>query len=85
MEFSVKLFGCLFLIFSALLGGTIVEWDLNVWVPVLHRMWPNAFNYNGPIELGWFVKILTGLFLTGPAITIGAISLLLLAVGIISR
>ena len=43
--------GCFGLIIAMLLGGWFLQYDLNFWVPILHKAWPETFANNAPYAL----------------------------------
>jgi hypothetical protein len=75
--------GCLSLILTGLVGGWLLQYDLNHWIPVLHRAFPEAIHNTGPITSIFPWLFIVGFFLGGPAFVIAVITFLLSVLGII--
>lgn len=75
--------GCLGFILTGLVGGWLLEYDLNHWVPVLHKLAPGFINNAGPFHMS-FLMWCAGFPLGAPAFTVAIITFFLTTLGIIN-
>jgi hypothetical protein len=75
---------CLVLILTGLIGGWMLQYDLNHWIPILHRAFPAAISDPGPFTTVFPWLFIAGFFLGGPAFLVAVCTFLLSVLGIIS-
>ena len=75
--------GCFGLIFSMLIGGWLLQYDLNFWVPRLHAMWPQTFANHAPYALFPWCFLL-GIILFEVSIPVALITFILSVFGVLA-
>jgi hypothetical protein len=75
--------GCLSIfVLMGLIGGWFLQYDLNMWAPILHRMSPETFSNPGPFHMS-FLMWVAGFFLGESAIPVAIVTWLLFGLGVI--
>lgn len=74
--------GCVGLLFMMLIGGWLLQYDLNFWMPKLHQMNPATFTNPGPFSLFPWLFLL-GFLLFEVSIPVAIITFLLSVLGIV--
>lgn len=75
--------GCLGFVIAGLLGGWFLQYDLNHWVPILHKAFPDVIHDASPYNIFPWLFI-AGIFLGSPAFAVAILTFFLVMLRIIN-